>query len=217
MYIDFAKLKSSPHLRGSRSWYRRTPEAEIDVQACIVLFRVLPCPQPMPMPFLHVLGFPRPQTGPRIPISSWKEGFGVQKPPVLLVLTRLENQKIPIFPVVPWRKKGSFWQKTPFPGRGNGGFWTPTPSFRGPVWGRRNPNACSKLADASRLENGSCSKPWKPCKNRGLVRAWPCRGFFQSNSADSWILIVFGTGALNPPKHDTFSREWGNRALVIVF
>ena len=61
---------------------------------------------------LSVCDSPDPRQGPESPFPG-KEGFGVQKPPFSLALTRPGKggvfcQKIPIFPVFPCRKKGIF-------------------------------------------------------------------------------------------------------------
>ena len=81
------------------------------------------------------MGFPRPQTRARIPIS-WKEGFGVQKTPFGLVLEKgVFCQKIPFFCKGTHGKWGFLDPKLPFPAfvraTGNGGFWTPKQSFPG--------------------------------------------------------------------------------------
>ena len=82
------------------------------------------------------LGFPRPQTAARIPIS-WKRGFRGPKTPISPRPCKgwkreFSVQKSPFSMCSLVEKRGFFGQKTPFSRtKGNGGFWTPKTSFPG--------------------------------------------------------------------------------------
>ena len=114
-----------------------------------------------------MLGFPRPQTGPEPPFSG-KEGFGVQKPPLSLVLEKgVFYQKIPFFFLRGnTAEMGIFWPKNslfqPVWGRremGVLGPWNPLfqkMGVRGPVWGRGNRNTSAPL-----LPIRDCWRNWK--------------------------------------------------------
>ena len=98
------------------------------------------------------LGFPPPQTGPRIHIS-WKRGFRGPKTPISPRPHKGRKreflvQKSPFSMCSPCRKKGIFWtENSLFQNEGEMGVFGPrNPLFqemgiRGPVWGRGNPKA----------------------------------------------------------------------------
>ena len=65
----------------------------------------------------------------------------------------------------------------------------------------------SELVPA-RFEDGSCSKPWKPCQNRCFVRAWPCKGFSEWQCRLLRYQLNKGQGRRKLPKRDTYSRPY---------
>ena len=96
------------------------------------------------------LGFPRPQTGARTPVS-WKRGFRGPKTPISPHPCKgwkreFSVQKSPFSMCSPVEKRGFFDRKLLFSERGEMGVFGPrNPLFqktgiRAPVWGRGNPN-----------------------------------------------------------------------------
>ena len=111
---------------------------------------------------VRVLRFPRPQTGPRIPISC-KRGFRGPKTPIsprphTTWKREFSVKKSPFSLCSLVEKRGFFDRKPPFPEMGVFGPQNPLfqeMGIRGPVWGRGNRNASSYWCPwGSRVQGG---------------------------------------------------------------